>query len=121
MLIAILVVQIFIAAALGILLRRAYAVDPAYVVEQLDAAIGAIRDDIRANAGLTEKDVNLMVALHRMGRHQILDKVLPRLVGVCLTLDIEKAFEEPKRSEVEKAMVAQIGAELSEAAQEQAQ
>jgi len=116
-LITIAVLLTLILAALGLLMRRAYSVDPIYVIAQLDEAIAAIRDDIVACRGLTDRDVTLLAGLLRIGRRQVINDVLPRLRAICSALDIDDREDFEKRSSEERAMVAAMGAELTACAQ----
>jgi hypothetical protein len=106
-----------ILAALALLTRRAHSVDPVFVVKQLDEALIAIREDIQANAGLTQRDVDLLAGLLRIGRRQVINDVLPRLRAVCSALGIDDREDFEQRSPEMKALITAMGEEMSAYAQ----
>ena len=110
MLVALIVIELVNLAAIALLARFALTRWDFYI-EQLDAAIGEIKDAITANRGLTENDANLITRLLRIGRRH----VSLRTSLVLRALGVEEGLLPPERSPSEKAMLAACAAELEAA------
>ena len=88
-----------------LLLARAIGNLRAETQDQIAAAVAELTGELK---GELQVNLEAEVRLHRLGRRLIIQKVLPAL-----------GYSEPQRTEAEKAIIEQMGAELEAAARGQ--